>query len=99
MNKPKISICDICGTGVTYPRECKLCGKKICHKCRVWYDIMGCGDCIEPYCIECWELGTPYRTEMEQLIIKHNNKIIKLEEEWANSVKQNKETVNETTKP
>jgi hypothetical protein len=88
MNKSKIGLCDICGTEIAYLRKCKLCDKKICFKCGVWYDIVGCGDCVKPYCIECWELGIPYRTEIEQLIIKHNNKIIKLEEKWSNRVKQ-----------
>lgn len=88
MNKPKIWLCDVCGTEIVYLKKCKLCGKKLCHNCGVWYDIMGCEGCVDIYCIKCWELGIPYRAEIEQLIIKNNSKLIKLKEGWTNSVKQ-----------
>lgn len=87
MSKPKTSPCDICGTVVVYPKKCRLCGKKICHKCTVWYDIGICNDYIEPHCIKCWELGTPYRDEIEQLLADHNYKLFKLEEKWINKIK------------
>lgn len=86
MNKPKNNLCDICGVEVMYPKKCKLCGRKICHKCTVWYDIGICNDYIEPYCIGCWERGTAYRDEIEQLLADHNHELLKLEKKWIDEV-------------
>ena len=83
--------CDICGKEIAYPQKCNLCAKNVCLKCHAWYDSTACGDCLGSYCIECWELGTECRSEIEKTIKNSNKELNKLEKKWADIVTKNKE--------
>lgn len=81
MNLLKTTFCDACGIELVHPAKCKICGRKICHKCSVWWYNSPTTDNeqLDVYCIKCWELGNPYRLEIEQLLADYNLKLLKLE--------------------
>jgi hypothetical protein len=81
-------VCDICGSENALSKKCKLCGKDLCNsnKCGKYYSLRGWDDSPDVYCINCWEIGEHYRTEVLQLNKKHDEDLDRLETEWFNAV-------------
>lgn len=72
--------CDFCGkrSGMV----CIFCGRDVCIDCRIDdpednSDYPGC------YCIPCWDIGDPFRAEIERL----RGKIKEAEEQWKQAAK------------
>lgn len=87
-------ICDICGANAK-GRQCRICGRDICNIHAHWeYDRYG-GDYSEKYCIECWEIGKPYRDKLEELEKKYGSEIARVEEEWKSEALNKKRKTKE----
>ena len=61
---------------------CEMCHKDLCDTCVGKEEYTG-GDYREVYCSSCWNVGEPYRSEMQE----HEDAIDKLAEEWRNKCK------------
>lgn len=73
--------CDICGEPAK-GRHCRICHRDICrnHAYRHW-DEWG-GDSSTKYCIECWEIGEPFRRRKSVLSEIYDQEAEDLEVAW-----------------
>lgn len=78
------TICDICAAPAH--RCCTICKLDLCTSHIVWENRDG-GDHPDPYCKQCWELGEPYRKQMEELTIEHDLRLEELNKRWINEAK------------
>ena len=77
--------CDVCGEELGWTLQCSkakcvLCGKDLCEKC-VGYEEETGGDYRRCWCKHCWEVGEPFRNEMERLrsLIEDQHHLWKME--------------------
>ena len=73
--------CDILGCGDRAPKICNKCHCDLCtnHAIR---DPRDHGDYPDCYCKRCFEIGKPFLMEMDKILIKFDNDIKELEEQW-----------------
>ena len=80
--------CDDCETEIKFDMaclvaKCEICGKDLCNNC-VEFEESNTGYYRTVYCKKCWEIGEPYRNQIELL----ENKIEELSEEWYKKCKK-----------
>jgi len=74
--------CDDCGKELHWGlqccvAQCEICKKDLCNDC-IGYEEETGGDYRIVWCKKCWEIGKPYRTELEIL----QNKIEEARKMW-----------------
>lgn len=74
--------CDICGKEIQQKIACVQCNKLLCYSCvEEW---QGSDDYPDAYCQRCWELGEPFRAEIENL----KAQIEEIHDQWSNACKE-----------
>jgi hypothetical protein len=79
----KHKFCDVCGDEIKIGMvcsvaKCEQCGKDLCNKC-IGHEVEICSDYRrEVYCEKCWDIGEPFRKEIEEL----EGTIERLNDEW-----------------
>lgn len=79
-------ICDVCNKEVKTIKSCIVCKRDVCPACR-YDDYSYGGDYPEIYCKHCWELGQPYREQIELIEDEADSKIDQETEAWHNLCK------------
>lgn len=61
--------CDICNNEISsiYGDRCLLCDKDLCHKCIAHENDCNGDNRPDVWCKKCWDLGEPFRIEIEKL--------------------------------
>jgi hypothetical protein len=58
--------CDRCEVSMQFRHGCMICGRMACIDCGMW-DPQDDSDYPGRYCKICWEVGKPFRAEIQQL--------------------------------
>jgi hypothetical protein len=84
----KERFCDVCGAKLDRVLRCSvasctICNKDLCDDC-VGNEEHDWGDYRHCWCKRCWEIGKPYREEIQ----KHERIINQLDDEWRSKCKE-----------
>jgi len=76
--------CDFCGEKVNYNYTghggCLMCGRDACPKhMHLDHDY---SDYPDAYCLSCWEIGEPFREQLDILEEEYKEKVKKIKKEW-----------------
>lgn len=87
--------CDLCGARAS-GRKCCICGIDVCdeHAHRE-YDKWG-GDRSDKYCVDCWEIGEPFREKMKETENRLYNEVDNINKEWRNTAMDNRKKKSDT---
>jgi len=69
--------CDICGRELSQSLKCSfarcmICGRDLCDDCIGKEDNESPGDYRIVWCKSCWEIGAPYRVQIDTLAAELN---------------------------
>lgn len=73
--------CDICGKPAS-GRKCHICTIDICEQHTHREPDKWGGDYSDKFCIECWEIGKPFREKMEEVENRLYNEVGNINKEW-----------------
>lgn len=75
--------CDICGKPAS-GRKCCMCAIDMCEQDTHREPDKWGGDYSEKYCIECWEIGKPFRERIEEIETRLYKEVDNINKEWKN---------------
>lgn len=84
----KRRVCDVCGADIIWvlacsAARCENCKKDLCENC-IGHEEDTCGDYREVYCKRCWEIGEPYRFNIDKLEVE----VGELYKKWLSKCKE-----------
>ena len=83
----KTYFCDICKEKMSKFRKCSICKRDICM-IHATYEY-GEGDSYEVYCLNCWNIGKPFRRKIKEEDERSYKVQEDLAEEWRKAALKN----------
>ena len=80
--------CDVCGA--VCRNTCKICGKDICGVHRIQDPEDWNTDYPRYFCTTCWEIGIPFREELNRMRTEFEVEEDLLIQKWRDACKVNK---------